>query len=56
MTEMPEDRTGDEPVRLDQDTRAAVREGLKQAQRGEFVSDQDMAAFFTRHGVNRQSA
>jgi predicted transcriptional regulator len=43
----------DEPVRLDDETRAAVREGLQQAQRGEFVSDEDMAAFFRRHGVKR---
>jgi hypothetical protein len=40
-----------EPVRLDAETRAAIREGSEQARRGEFVSDQDMAAFFKRHGV-----
>jgi predicted transcriptional regulator len=40
-----------EPVRLDDETRAAIREGQAQARRGEFVSDEDMAAFFKRHGV-----
>jgi hypothetical protein len=28
-----------EPVRLDEETRAAIREGSEQAERGEFVSD-----------------
>ncbi len=40
-----------QPVQLDPETRAAVREGQAQARRGEFVSDEDMAAFFARHGV-----
>jgi hypothetical protein len=40
-----------EPVRLDEETRAAIREGSDQASRGEFVSDTDMAEFFKRHGV-----
>ncbi len=38
-------------VRLDDDTRAAIREGTQQARRGEFISDQSMKAFFKRHGV-----
>jgi hypothetical protein len=38
-----------EPVQLDDETRAAVREGLAQAKRGEFASDEEMAAFFARH-------
>ncbi len=42
-----------EPVRLDEETRAAVREGRAQAHRGEFASDEDMQAFFERHGVKR---
>jgi predicted transcriptional regulator len=42
-----------EPVRLDDETRAAIREGRDQAGRGEFVSDEEMAAFFKRHGVKR---
>ncbi len=45
-----------EPVRLDDETRAAVREGREQARRGEFVSDEDMTAFFERHGVKRSGA
>jgi predicted transcriptional regulator len=39
-----------EPVRLDEETRAAIREGRAQARRGEFVSDEEMAAFFKSHG------
>ena len=39
------------PVVLDDETRAAVQEGMTQAQRGEFVSDAKMAAFFRRHGL-----
>jgi len=46
----------DEPVHLDDETRAAVREGREQARHGEFVSDEDMAAFFRRHGVKRHGA
>jgi predicted transcriptional regulator len=42
-----------EPIRLDEETRAAVREGRAQARRGEFVSEEDMQAFFERHGVKR---
>ena len=40
-----------EPVRLDEETRAAIREGSEQARRGEFVSDAEMAEFFKRHDV-----
>jgi predicted transcriptional regulator len=36
---------------LDEETRSAVLRGLAQARRGEFVSDEDMRAFFERHGV-----
>jgi predicted transcriptional regulator len=39
----------DEPVQLDDETRAAIRRGIEQADRGEFVSAEDMAAFFARH-------
>ena len=42
-----------EPVKLDEETRAAVREGRAQARRGEFVSEEDMQAFFERHGMKR---
>ena len=45
-----------EPVRLDDETRAAIQEGREQARRGEFVSDEDMAAFFKRHGVKPRGA
>ena len=34
------------PERLDDATRAAVREGLAQARRGEFATDEEMAAIF----------
>ena len=40
-----------EPVRLDEETRASIREGSEQASRGEFVSDAEMAEFFKRNGV-----
>ncbi len=46
----------DAPVPLDDETRAAVREGSAQARRGEFVGDEDMAAFFKRHGVKHRGA
>jgi predicted transcriptional regulator len=35
------------PVRLDEATRAAVREGLGQARRGEFATDEHVAALFS---------
>jgi predicted transcriptional regulator len=41
------------PIHLDDETRAAVREGREQARHGEFISDEDMSAFFKRHGVKR---
>jgi len=37
--------------RLSDEERAAVKQGLEAAERGEFVSDEDMAAFFKRHGA-----
>jgi len=43
-------------VRLDDQTRAAIQEGRAQARRGDFVSDDDITAFFVRHGVKRRSA
>jgi hypothetical protein len=42
-----------EPVRLGEETRAAIREGREQARRREFISEEDMQAFFERHGVKR---
>lgn len=38
-------------VPLDEHTRAAIREGLAQAERGEFVSDEELAAANKRHGL-----
>ena len=38
-------------IPLDDETRAAIREGTEQARRGEFVPEEEMAAFFKRHGV-----
>jgi predicted transcriptional regulator len=35
--------------RLSDDERAAVREGLAQAERGEFVPDDVVAAYFKKH-------
>jgi hypothetical protein len=40
-----------QPAQLDEETRAAIREGRGQARRGEFAGDEEMAAFFDRHGV-----
>jgi hypothetical protein len=45
-----------EPIELDDETRAAIREGREQARRGEFASEDDMAALFERHGVKRHGA
>ncbi len=39
-----------EPIRLDAETRAAVREGLAQAKRGDFATEDEMAALFTHPG------
>jgi predicted transcriptional regulator len=36
---------------LDDETRAAIREGLEQARRGEFVPDEEIEALWTRHGL-----
>ena len=36
---------------LDDETRAAVREGLNQARRGEFASEEDIAALWQRLGL-----
>lgn len=35
--------------RLTDEERAAVRKGMAAAQRGEFVSDDELAAFYRRH-------
>jgi predicted transcriptional regulator len=36
---------------MDDEERAAVREGLEQARRGEFVSEEEMDGFWKRIGV-----
>jgi len=38
-----------EPEPLDDETRAAIQEGLDQARRGEFVPDEEMNALWKRH-------
>jgi hypothetical protein len=35
-------------IRLDEETRAAVREGRAQAERGEFATEEEIAAVFDR--------
>jgi len=35
--------------RLTDEERAAVRKGMEAARRGEFVSDEELAAFYRRH-------
>jgi len=35
--------------RLTNEERAAVRKGMEAARRGEFVSDEELAAFYQRH-------
>ena len=42
------------PIRaddLDDETRAAIREGIAQAKRGEFVPDEDIQALWKRYGL-----
>ena len=36
---------------IDDETRAAILEGLEQARRGEFVPDEDIKALWKRHGL-----
>lgn len=38
-------------ISLDDETRSAIREGLEQARRGEFASDDQVAALWSRFGV-----
>ena len=42
---------GGEPEELDEETRAAIREGLEQARRGEFASTQEIEAIWRRYGA-----
>ena len=38
-------------VQLDDETRAAIREGLDQARRGEFVPEEEIQALWKRFGL-----
>jgi predicted transcriptional regulator len=38
-----------EPTPLDDEARSAIREGLDQARRGEFVPDEEIQALWKRH-------
>jgi hypothetical protein len=38
-------------LHLDDETRAAIREGLEQARRGEFVPDEEIEALWKRYGL-----
>ncbi len=38
-------------IPLDDETRAAIREGLEQARRGEFVPDEEIKALWKRNGL-----
>ena len=39
------------PASVSDEEWEAIQKGNAQAERGEFVSDKDMAAFFKRHGL-----
>lgn len=44
--------SADEPdIPLDDETRAAISEGLAQAKRGEFVPDEEVEALWKRRGL-----
>ncbi len=42
---------GEAPEELDDETRAAIREGLEQARRGEFASPEEIEAIWRRFGA-----
>jgi truncated hemoglobin YjbI len=42
---------GSDPFVVQEEHRAAVLEGLEQAERGEFVSDEEMAALWKKCGL-----
>ncbi len=44
------ERWRQELFRLTDEERAAVRKGMEAARRGEFVTDEELAAFYRRHG------
>ena len=39
------------PHHVDEDEWAAIQEGIAQSDRGEYVPDEEMAAFFKQHGL-----
>ena len=42
----------DSPIApMDEETLAAIREGLEQARRGGFVADEEIEALWKRHGL-----
>ena len=41
----------DDPEELDDETRAAIHEGIAQAERGEFATDEEMDELFRRFGA-----
>ena len=43
------ERWREDVFRLTDDERAAVRKGIDAARRGDFVSDEELAAFYRRH-------
>jgi predicted transcriptional regulator len=38
-------------IELDDEARSAIREGLEQARRGEFVPDEEIEALWNRHSL-----
>jgi predicted transcriptional regulator len=44
------ERWRDGVLRLTDEERAAVRKGIEAARRGEFVTDEELAAFYRLHG------
>lgn len=40
-----------EPVELDDETRAAIRDGIDQARRGETATDEEIERLFRRYGA-----
>ena len=51
LLQMMEKESGTTVYRLSDEERDAVREGLEEADRGEFVSDEEMEKFWNRHRI-----
>jgi hypothetical protein len=43
--------SGDDTIPLDAEARAAIDEGLEQARRRDFASDEEIAVLWRRHGL-----